>query len=272
MSATPPIRLVATDMDGTLLASGGILPEDNIRAIRAAQEKGVVVAIASGRFVENAYIVLQEHGLRCPIIGANGAETVDENLRPLSEHFMDPAAARRVHDVLTAAEADYFIFARRAVCTARQSNPHHSELSDGEKITALGFTYLHGPQAAWECCQKPVHKFFVCNNHVSLAMLREQLSQIPGIELTQSAETNIEIMPTGIDKGMGVKDLARSLGVPLAQVMTLGDQENDIPMLRVAGYGTAVANASPATKAAARYITADHDACGFARALEKYVL
>lgn len=271
MSSSMPVRMIATDMDGTLLGYKSVLPEENIRAIRAAQEKGIVVALATGRFVENAYFVAKDAGITCPIIGSNGAKVVDENLQLISQHFMDPQAALQVYETLTELGSDYFVFGPDYICTAREEVAHHSELAYGPRIEALGFTYRRGKEAALAFVKQACHKFFVRDN-VPLPLVREQLLKIPGIELTQSDVGNIEVMPTGIDKGMGVSDLARHLNIPLSQVMTLGDQENDIPMLKCAGYGVAMGNASAETKAAARFITDTNVNCGFARAIEKYAL
>ena len=271
MDSSMPVRMIATDMDGTLLNRKGQIPEENIRAIRAAQEKGIVVAIATGRFVENAYVVIQDAGIVCPIIGSNGAKITNEKLELISEHFMDPKAAMQVFDVLDELGSDYFVFGPGFVCTARQEVAHHSELSYGPRITDLGFTYCRGREAAFACVQQAVHKFFVCDN-VPLPMVRERLLNISGIELTQSGVRNIEVMPTCIDKAMGVIDMAKYLNIPLSQVMTLGDQENDIPMRKGAGDGVDMGNASEETKAVARFITDTNDECGFARAIEKYAL
>lgn len=267
-----PIRLIATDIDGTLLNSHGVLPPENLQAIQAAQQLGITVAIASGRFPENVYCLLQHYGLVCPILGTNGGRIVDENLRPLAEHPMTTRAAVAVQTVLDQAGADYFAFGSNFVCSSNPAMRHHSELSDGEKITALGLSYRHGPEAARESCARDnIYKFFVCDN-VPFAPLRAALGKIEGISLTQSSPRNIEVMPEGVDKGQGVKEFAGLLGVPLSQVMTLGDQENDIPMLRTAGYGVAMGNASPETKAAAAFVTGTNDKAGFAAAVRWYAL
>ena len=282
----PPmsIKLIATDIDGTLLSPQGIITERSLKAIRAAREKGVTVAIATGRFPENAYLLLEDYGLKLPIIGVNGARCVDESLREVSSHEMDPEAVRQVLDVLLAAEADFFIFGDRrprqvwrrhhgdhAVCAATKERKHHSELSQGDRVKALGFEYYHGREEVETCIRHKVYKFFVCDN-VPLPPLRQTLARIPGIDLTQSWYNNIEIMPSGVDKGVGVCDMARSLGLSMDQVMTLGDQSNDIPMLKAAGCGIAMGNASEETKQAARWITASNADEGFALALETYAL
>ncbi len=267
-----PIRLIATDIDGTLLNSRLEIPERNLHAIRAAQEKGIIFAISSGRFPENVYVLLQDYGLRCPIIGTNGADVIDENLNRLSETFIAPEAALRALKELVRLGSDFFMFARQAVCTSRETRKHHSELSFGDRIRALGIIYYHGPEDAAMLAERgSVHKFFVCDN-VPLNQVRKALDGIPGIDLTQSSVNNIEVMPCGVDKGIGVRALADALGIPMAQVMTLGDEGNDVPMLRAAGFGVAMANGSAAARAAARYVTDTNDACGFAKAIERYAL
>ena len=184
-------------------------------------------------------------------------------------NFMAQQAAMDIHQALRSLGSDYFIFGRDSLCSASDRRMHHSELSQGQRVRALGYGYTHGRDAAEECIQQPVQKFYVCDN-VPLDQVRKALTGIEGITLTQSAPTNIEIMPEGIDKGYGIAQFARILDISLTQVMTLGDQENDIPMLMRAGYGVAMGNASPKTKASARYITTTHDESGFAHAINRW--
>lgn len=268
----PPIKLIATDIDGTLVSSQGMITERSLRAIRAAREKGITVAIATGRFPENAFLLLEDYGLRLPIVGVNGARIVDENLKEISSHPMAPEAVRGAIDVLMHAGSDFFIFGDHAICTATAQKKHHSELSQGDRIRELGFQYYHGKEEVKDFIrQHTVYKFFVCDN-VPLSIVRQGLSAVPGIDLTQSWFNNIEIMPAGVDKGRGVRDMAASLGLSMDQVMALGDQDNDIPMLKAAGFGVAMGNGSDETKSAARFVTDSYAEEGFAKALETYAL
>lgn len=270
--SSSPVRLIATDVDGTLLSGKGIIPPQNINAIHAAQEKGITVAIASGRFPENVFVMMQDNGIKCPIIGVNGAEVTDGNLRLLYEKSMSASSALSVLDVLERTGSDFFMFGHKCICTSMEGVLHHSELSYGERIRALGFTYYHGFREARAIAKEGnTHKFFVCSN-VPLPPVRQALKAVTGIELTQSAFNNVEVMPVGVDKGKGVEKLAAALGIPLSQVMALGDESNDIPMLSIVGFGVAMANGSQEAKEAARYVTASNDACGFAQAVEKYAL
>lgn len=266
------IRLIATDVDGTLLNSRGVIPERNLEAIHAAQRQGITVAICSGRFPENVYVLMQDYGVRCPIIGTNGAKIIDENLRVLSESYMQAEAAAQTVETLVSLGAHFFMFCGRAICTSHTGVPHHSELSYGDRIRALGLAYYHGPADARRLAmQGAVQKFFV-RDTVSLETVQQHLAPIPGIDLTQSGANNVEVMPAGVDKGKGLEALARALGVPLSQTMALGDEKNDLPMLRAAGYGVAMANGSPEARAAARFVTASNDECGFAQAIRRFAL
>lgn len=267
-----PIRLIVTDIDGTLLNPSGIITERSRQAIRAAHDQGITVAIATGRFPENAYLLLEEYGLRLPIIGINGARIVDENLREISRREMARSTALRVLDVLLEAGADFFVFGDRAICTATKAGVHHSELTQGDRARELSLRYFHGREEAKSFVRElPVFKFFVCDN-VPLPPLRKTFSALGGLNVTQSWWNNIELMPEGVDKGRGVRDMAASLGLPMEDVMTLGDENNDLPMLKAAGWGVAMGNASEETKRAARCVTASNAEDGFAQAIEKYAL
>ena len=269
--SSAPIRLIAADIDGTLIDNQDRIPERNLQAIRKAQEKGIVFAVASGRFPENVYVLMRKYGIACPIIALNGARTVDENLRVLSHHPMEPAAAAQVLDHLLALGSDYFFFTPRVVCTSGEKVFHHSELSDGDAIRALGHLYLRGAENAKAAVRETVYKFYVLNN-IPLETVSESLRAIPDVYLTRSSQYNIEVMPLGVDKSRGVKDLAASLGIPMEQVMTLGDEDNDVPMLRAAGWGVAMGNACRAARDAARFVTDTNVNCGFAQAVEQFAL
>lgn len=126
------------------------------------------------------------------------------------------------------------------------------------------------PEESAECCRHSVQKFFICDN-VPFPPLLEKLRKIPGLFLTQSGVMNIEVMPAGVDKGQGLRDLAARLGVPMDRTMALGDAENDLAMLTAAAYGTAMGNASPAAKAAAKYHTDGNNEGGWAKAVIRFV-
>lgn len=271
MTKDTKIRMIASDVDGTLLNSRGIITEESLSAIRAAQQAGIIFAIASGRFPENVYVRIRQYSLSCPIIGVNGCHITDENLQPIFTAAMAPQAAREVMDVLYDFGSEFFMFNTHSVCTSRKDLPHHSEITRPEEILALGFRYYHGREEMLSCINTPVHKYYICEGYRG-DRLWQRLEKIPGIALTQSGDSNIEVIPEGIDKADGVRMLAAHYGIPMEQVMTLGDHENDIPMLQAAGFGVAMGNGTENAKKAARFITATHDENGLAKAIRTWVL
>lgn len=271
MTKEANVRLIASDVDGTLLSSRHIITDESLAAIREAQEAGIIFAIASGRFPENVYVRIRQYGLSCPIIGVNGCHITDENLKPIFTAAMAPRGAREVMDVLYDYGAEFFMFNTHSVCTSHKDLPHHSEVTRPEEIKALGFRYFHGRDEMLSCVETPVHKYYICEGYRG-DKLWQRLEKIEGIALTQSGDSNIEVIPAGIDKAGGVKILAEHFGIPMEQVMTLGDHENDIPMLQAAGFGVAMGNATENAKKAARFITDTNDNEGLAKAIRTYAL
>ena len=267
----PTIKLIAMDVDGTLYNSRGQISKENIAAMRAAQEKGVVVAIATGRTPANMMVATREAGLLCPVIGTNGTHVVDENNRILFQHFMDPAAAVEAQERLSKLDTEYNVVTSDALCMSKQDTTYPMEKSFYDQLAAFGQECLFGPENARECARRRVHKMFAYNC-ADIQAVRDALRDIPGIYLSQSGSGNVEVMPVGADKILGVEALARHYGIAMKDVMTLGDEMNDYGMISGAGWGIAMGNAIPAIKQIARYVTQTCDQHGVAAAIWRYAL
>ena len=276
MTNRPTIRLVAADMDGTLLNDASEVSQGNTRAIHAAQEKGVIFAICSGRFPENAAITARDGGLECPIIALNGGCITERTYGDLIvAHPMPPDTALTVFHMLEEIGALFFLFGRKTVITRKANHVHHSQTKYGSRlISEAGVSYHFGLDACRRALEEDVFKYYVYTapGFASLETIRGRLQGVSSIQLTQSSNTNIEIMPPGIDKATGLKELADYHGIPLSETMALGDQDNDIPMLLEAGLSVAMENAEPHVKAIAKVVTASNTQDGVAKALYDYVL
>ncbi len=267
------VKLIAMDMDGTLLDRQGNIFKENVEALKEAKKRGVAFAICSGRYPENASFVVLDSGLSCPVIGTNGAEILETPLgKVLFSHDMDKKAAKEVNDVLLSFNASYFTFGHKLITTSSQDARHHSELHQGEFLREQGaIRFCHGPEAILNSLEEGIAKFFVSDTG-NLKEIYDALSKIDHIVLTRSSPINIEVMPVGVDKGTGVLELATHLGIKMEEVMALGDQENDLPMLERVGFGVAMGNAPQYVKDKARYQTLPYDQAGVAHAIEKFVL
>jgi len=272
----PEVRLIAADMDGTLLNQYSQVSGRTARAIRKAREKGILFAACTGRFPDDASMVMKDAGIEGAVIGVNGCVIYDKPFgNTLTEHLMRPETARRAAEVLEELREGYFIFCRGAVYARHMEKKHHSEIDfvDRREIVER-VRYYHGKEACLQALDQPIYKFYIyhTNGGHEMAEIRESLGAVPDHSLTQSNDNNVEIMPAHVSKGTGLKDLAERLSISPENILALGDQLNDLPMLNYAGISVAMGNASPAVKAAARHVTTPNTEDGVAEAIYRFCL
>lgn len=270
------IRLIALDMDGTVLDEQKKISPRTMAALRAAAARGVAVVPATGRTVSG---VPEEFMALRPryALGSNGATVQDlESGRLLVELPFDLEQALAIYDIVerypsmisvfvsgesytdaaNAATAD--VYSPPALLTyirrLRLLVPDMRALMrrEGASIEKFSILYRDYPtrDAAWAAVQRA----------------------FPQVVITSSVGSNMEINAPGVHKGRGLAELARVLGLRPDQVMACGDSGNDLGMIEYAGLGVAMGNASPEVKAAAQYITLDNEHDGVAIAVEKFVL
>lgn len=270
------IRLIVSDMDGTMLSSEKQILPATAQALRAAQQKGVIVGVCSGRFPQFVSCKLHEAGLSCHVVGANGAMLWDdEQRRMIAYHPIAPSSAVRVNALLAQYNAYCFLTMPSSIVTNCSERPFFfRDYRDGIWSREYGMHFDNSREKAEECAQSgEVIKFDISFKGVEDAEgLKRELAQVPGLSITTSSKTGLEIMREGIDKCFGMETLAKVYGVDMQQVMAFGDFTNDIPMLRAAGLGVAMGNALEEVKAAADYVTETNDNDGIARAIEKFLL
>lgn len=272
-----PIRLIAMDMDGTLLTSSPrIIPPENTEALRLAAERGVHLAIASGRLPDDAGFFAIDADLPMHIIALNGSTVMERPLGNILEsHYIDAATSLHILHLLEESGVCYSLFSDHDVIHCHG----HSE----EVVPLLGTHLLReGSRTRLErdvSCAFSRHdrasKYVViCRDQPErLEALRKELeAEAPLAEITSSWVDNIEINPVGINKGSALRSLADSLGIPMSQVMAIGDNDNDISMLRAAGYGVAMGNATPAAREAANWLTLPCTEYGVAAVIRTLVL
>lgn len=267
------IRLIATDLDGSLLDNCSRISPYNLSAIRKAQAKGIIFAACTGRFPENAAMVMLEKGIECPVISLNGSVIEMSLLKDrIFEKFLSPRSAEETFEALERLGEGYHIFGKGTVVSRHEEHKHHSELDFRRKDYQNNVRYEYGLQACKKALMKPVYKYFIYLRRQSKPpeVLRAELGNIEGASLTQSGEMNMEVIPSDADKGSGLKMLSERLGIRREEIMAVGDQLNDLPMLRFAGIGVAVANAPEMVRQAADAVTDRNDQDGVGKAIEKY--
>ena len=274
------IKLLALDIDGTLMDAQKRFPEVNRRALQACEARGIRVALVSGRSFELMRQFARELGVHPLFAACNGARIEASADGPtLAEfHFSRPDAERVCRTLENSGM--YFNSYRRGKCY--MGNP--------QVRPSLGPRYAHhvpgvcgDPGHPYETiCDRDrlwgegmdgVYKFVVMGAPYDpgFERIRAELQDM-NLSVSSASRRNIEFMPTGVDKGSAVALLCRATGASREQVMAFGDQTNDVPMLNASGWPVAMENGEDAVKAAARLIAPDHNLGGVGLLLEEMVL
>lgn len=244
------IRLIVSDLDGTLLIGHDRIHPDNTAAIQDAVAKGVHFAVASGRTAASCSILLEGQGLDdTAILAVNGCHIVDRPFgKTLAMHLLRPQATREILDVIARHGLEGCVYADGAIVYTDKGLCRAESGSDGyiARMRRAGVDITAGPEAIATVDTMPVMKVYCVHapgQEQAFAEARAACEAIAGVGLTSSWVTNFEAMPEGVDKGTAVRELAEKLGVSRDEVLAFGDNENDLPMLRWAGHGYAMANA-----------------------------
>jgi Cof subfamily protein (haloacid dehalogenase superfamily) len=283
------IRLIALDLDGTLLDSRGRVGERNRAAIDEARARGVSVAVVTGRRFRDARPLALELGLDVPVIAHNGALTKHaHSLETVSAVLMPVEAARAVVRVGREQGADALV-----------SDDHvgagllvYDQISPGNTALAKYIEWSRrvvGEEAAAAIRQvesldayldhDPLHVAFSggCAAMERLSeVMKEELSGAVRLLLTLYPKMDfalLDVLHPEASKGAGLAAVAAEQGLGREEVMAVGDNFNDLEMLEWAGTGVLMGNAAPGLHASGRFhATATNDDGGVADAIERFVL
>lgn len=269
-----PIRLIALDLDGTIVGDDLIVPPRTKAAIRAATARGVSVSIVTGRMATSAMVFARELGLSDPIVGFQGA--LIREVPPAEEAHLGRLLLHRP----LAADA-----AREAIRWSRSIglDPHVNHLERfivrADDPRAEDYSAFLGGRAILvddllEWLQKPVSKVIaVAESPIDEAVLHVARARFAGqADVTLSHPRFLEFLRPGVSKGTAVRWLARRAKVPLASVLAVGDQFNDLEMIAAVGHGAAMPHAPEAVRAAGRYVAPPLADTGVAELIEQLVL
>ncbi|WML50433.1 Cof-type HAD-IIB family hydrolase [Neobacillus sp. PS3-34] len=277
------IKCIATDMDGTLLNSTQKVSKENKEAILKAQAQGIEVVVATGRSYQEAIFAIEEAGLKCPIIGVNGAEVRSENGEIISANPLTKQEAREAAVKLIENEAYFEVYTNKGTFT-----------NDAEKSVSIIVDVIMSanPDANYEAAIKAAdarvkiinivddyEKLFVDDQYKIYKLLafsfdsdrleaaRQALEEIPGIVASSSGDENLEITSRDAQKGIALEAFASSRGISMAETMAIGDNYNDVSMFQKAGRAVAMGNAPELIKAQCDYTTLTNEESGVAKAI-----
>lgn len=262
------IRLIASDLDGTLLRRDRTVSDRTRAAIAAAQAAGIVVAIATARHPLSAARFAAEAGVSGLAICVNGAIVYDlAGQCIVHQHDLPAGAAAGVIRGLRTTIPDVAFGFVRGMDFACE--PAYAELATDEDH---GRRLADVPQGdALELLHPAPTKMVVRHHRHTPADLHSAISEL-GLdthEATLSGAPFVDVVAQGISKASALREIAADMGIGPDQVMAFGDAHNDLQMLRWAGHAVTVANAHPDVLAEVPAVTASNDDDGVALAIER---
>ena len=279
------IKLIVSDMDGTLLAHDSSISKGNIEAIRYAQSKGVQFAIATGRDYSSLKGILEAHDLKCFSILGNGAQFCNENGEILSSAYFPKKCFKQVLQIFDELKIHYMIFTANGFYSTAEPNVVRDAFIDRcvVQFKRKREDYLDDGCNQDMACMKlkkigdlddfinssiDIIKVEAFNNDVSLIeKAKEKLQEIDGIAYLSSFEDNIEVTDKAAQKGLILENVIEELGYSKDEVMVLGDGLNDITLFERFKYSFAPGNANETIKAMAYQVVGACEEDGVSQAI-----
>lgn len=274
-------KLICIDLDGTLLNSRKQVSGWTRTVLQQAQERGVQLAISTGRTYADASCYAERLGLQAAIIASNGAYVKpNDTVQPLCEspigaglmlRIVEICRKYRVKPCFHALEHEFYssvslgLLARFFAC------------KNGFRQTAnIRHRYLGGYWGWGNLDVRERNRIVKCViidfNAVKMQKLRNEFTRIEALEVVSSWPNNLELNRKGVSKGKGVELLTDFYNLKKEEVIAIGDSENDLSMIRFAGLGVAMGNAAGAIKEQADYVADTNENDGVAKVIEKFVL
>ncbi len=279
-----PIRMLALDIDGTLVGAGMDLSPRLIAAIGEAVRRGIRVSLATGRMPSSAVVFANRLGLEDPIIGHQGAVVRAMPARRLRVETGPPPRRGPVGRILSHQPLAPEVIADAVRwCYANGLNPHLNTLermivAEDDPNVADYSAYLGTeaetvPDLATDVHDPASKVIAVGEPGRAMALVDDARRQFAGrASPTVSHPRFLEFVAPGVSKGRAVAWLAHRAGIPLGQVLAMGDALNDLEMIVDVGHGTAMATGPAQVQLAARYVAAPVEQDGSAAIIEALVL
>jgi Cof subfamily protein (haloacid dehalogenase superfamily) len=282
------IKLVALDIDGTLLNRNGEITERTLRAVGDLRRSGVEFTLCTGRNLPLVRKFAQTLGITMPLATCNGGEVRRLDGELLARRSIPMEVAIEVYRILIKHDAlfdiywnDRIVIGNKKIHLQRLIEYYRTIKNIDKEYEALLKQEIEQPYmfethdlSAWLESGEPmaIEKFFVMEQRPQqLEAMFANLSGVPGLNVFTSHHTALEINHVLADKGSGLAHIAESCGIAPMEVAAIGDGMNDVPMFAYAGISVAMGNASDEVKRHAQFVTASNTEEGLAQMLEKWL-
>jgi hypothetical protein len=268
VTASAPIALLISDIDGTLVTDDKVLTPRSVQAAAALARAGVGFTLISSRPPRGMAGLVGALGVSLPFAAYNGAALVADDGRPIVVHALAPAVARQTLSLLAQGGVDAWVFAGDdwLLLASAVVNVERERRTVGFDPTVVaGFDAVAAPIGKIVGVSADPARLDACE-----ANIRAALGARAAINRSQSYY--LDISDPHATKGQAVASLCELIGVPLSRTAVMGDMFNDVSMFEVAGLAIAMGQAPDAVKARAAFVTASNANDGFAAAVEAVIL
>lgn len=270
------IKLLAIDMDGTLVTSKKEITPRTADALRAAMQKGIEICIATGRYTTYLFDILRPLGITGPAVMGNGAAVMDEK-EMYFHSLISEADLRQISALCLKERAALFINVEGYTCcldndyTMQAARHWAADRPDNDIMATLHF--YQDPEKLLADVIGKTGKLIVLHFEEKRAReLIEIFKKQSNLGVIYSEFGHIDLANPGLTKLSGLKMVMEMKGLKPEQVMAFGDGENDTEMIEYAGFGVAMGNACAEAKAAADYVAPGNDEEGVAKTIEQFLL
>lgn len=266
------MKVVALDLDGTLLNGKKEISQANRKRICDLRKQGVKVVLASGRSASAMRMYYNQLELNELMVCCNGGVVMD----PVSEEVIASRPIARENlkaaaEVLKGDQAYYLAYTADTLWlpsvafTMGEWLARNRELAPEDRVK---IQIRNNLESLFD--EESIYKLLIfCHDEAEKCRRFEMLRKIPGLEVVDSMPGAIDVMCAGVTKADGLKDIANHYSIGMDDIVFMGDHNNDVEALRQAGIGIAMENATDAAKAAADWLTGDHEADGVKVALDR---
>lgn len=267
------IKLIASDMDGTLLNSDHKIPKENIELIKFAQKNGIQFVVATGRAYYEALPALNDENIKCDVISFNGGIIYDKNGNIINITPMKLKDLYYTIEILKILEISYQLYTKNTIYTnsietditayidlirANGEEPNEQHLrQEARNRLALGYiTEVDNIELYLNQENNPAIKVIgISNDLEKLKHATELLSGNDNISVTSSGANNVEIMDKKATKGEALKIVADIHDINLKNAIAIGDNLNDQAMLDIVEYSIAMKNGNKELQKTSKFIT-----------------
>lgn len=270
-------KMIAIDLDGTLLNSNKEISCENRECIKLARKKGVKIIICSGRVYTGAKVFADQLSLEEPLITCNGAVIKDTKTEEiLYSKLLSKEDCYKVIDILHS-EDIYFhtyindiMYAEKLDYSALHYMLKSKDLGSDYRIDVKIVEQVHEVIARSDV--NPSKIVVMSSDLEALWRARNAVENIKTIEVVKSNHDNFEVLNNGVSKGRALEIISQRLCIKREEIMAIGDNENDGSMLEYAGFSVAMGNAEESIKSICDFVTLSNDENGVAQVIKKFVL